>query len=160
MAVLEPSWVRSERAGVVVSCPEGWNAAADVGIVGVELVLRDNDRALAAVHVTSEPLSSMSLAGYAERQLKLLRSRADALRLLDDEPAELCGAPARRVLVAFRSGLAHLTGDQWWAVVGGRAVVVACACPSPAFPAHEPIFHTLAETVTLTPPLKATQPAG
>lgn len=151
MAVLGPGLVRSARAGVTLACPQGWNAAADVGIVGVELVLRDSDRALAAVAVTSEPLSSaVSLASYAQRQLGLLRSSADALRLLDDEPAELCGAPARRVLVAFRSGLAHLTGDQWWAVVGGQAVVVACACLSPAFPAQERLFQGMAGTVTLT----------
>lgn len=151
MAVLGQTPVRSTLAGLTVTCPPGWNAATDVGIAGVELALRDAQRALAIIRVTREPLSqALALQEYAERQLGLLRSHTDALRLVDDEPSELCGAQARRVLVAFRSGLAHLTGDQWWAVIDGHAVVVACACLAPDFPTYESTFEVVAETVTVT----------
>lgn len=154
MVVLSGGLLRSARAGVAVRCPRGWDAAADVGVVGIELVRRDEseDAVLAAVLVVTEPVpQQMTLAGYAERQLALLGSHADALRLLDDQPAELCGARARRVLAAFRSGPVHLTGDLWWALADGRAVVLAGACPSPTFPHYEPTFSTLAEGVSLEP---------
>lgn len=147
-------WVQS-LGGVGVVCPPGWSAAADVGGVGVELVRRDGGcgEAMAAVRAVAEPVAAgTTLDAYAERQMTLLRSEAEALRLLDEEPAELCGAPAWRVLVAFRSGLAHLTGDQWWAVAGERAVVVACACLSPLFPRHEATFGAVAGAVRLNPP--------
>ena len=146
--------VRSRLAGVEVGCPEGWGVAADVGIVGVELVRRGEEGvALASVRVTSEAVpAGLGLEGYAERQVGLLQEHAEALRVLDRESAVLGGAPAVRLLVAFRVGLAHLTGDQWWAVEGDRAVVVAAACASPHFPEHQPDFEAVARSVRLHPP--------
>lgn len=69
--------------------------------------------------------------------------------MLDREAAVLGGVRAVRLLVAFRIGPAHLTGDQCWAVDGERAVVIAAACASPDVPEHEPEFAAVARSVRL-----------
>lgn len=154
-------WVRSHLAGIAARCPPGWNAAADVGVLGIELVHRDGgdgERPVASARLTSGPLSPVTtLLEYTNRQLALLDSLVPAFRLLDAEPATLGGLPARRVLVAFRSGPVHLTGDQWWAVEGDRAVELACVCPSPDFFRYEPVFAMLAMTVRLGQPSASRQ---
>lgn len=126
----------------------------DVGVVGVELVRRDGEGvAVGSVRVTGEAVpAGMGLEGYAQRQAEVLRERAEAVRVLDREAAVMGGVPAVRLLVAFRVGTAHLTGDQWWAVEGGRAVVLAAACASPDFPEYEPHFAAVAGSVRLHPP--------
>lgn len=151
--------VRSDLTGLTVTCPDGWRAASDVAVAGVQLVQRDRSSGTAAavVHITTEPLpAEVDVTAYADRQLALLRATAEALRLLDEEDGTLAGLPARRVLVAYRQGLAHLVGDQWWAVGGGRGVVgrgvvVAGTCLSTAFPAAEVVFAEIAATVRLAP---------
>jgi hypothetical protein len=122
---------RHSVAPFEIPVPSGWELTEDEP--GCALVVVEPPRAephlRASVVVTIEELAEdEDLDAWARRSLAALEESVNRLRVIDEEPVQIAGRPARRAL----SHYAHreyggVNLEQWLLAVGGLGYVVSCS---------------------------------
>ena len=142
---------RHSVVGFEIPLPTGWKLSEEqdgCALVAVEPP-REEPHLRASVVVTIEaPAVEQTFDEWTERSVTALQDSLNRLRIIDDEPVEIAGAPARRVLSHYvHPQFGGVNLEQWLLAHGGLGYTISCSSAALEYDDVHEVMSAIAEGV-------------
>lgn len=144
------------EAGYSVAVPDDWTfrppqKASTVRLGAQSPPLGAGSTHRAHVAIALDRSHARDLETFARESFEVLTTRLRGLRVLESEPAEVGGVPARRVVYTYDDGSGGLTLLTYFLLSGEKGFVLSCGSSADAFDRARPACERVLGSFSLDP---------